>query len=228
VPNPDQPISIHIPMKHVEREHSEVKRRHQTAGYRLYLLFKRLLDVFGALVGCAVVLALCPLIWLANLLTSPGSLFYSQERVGQNDRLFRMFKFRSMVMQAEADTGPVWAQKDDPRITRVGRVLRKSRLDELPQVWNVLRGEMSLVGPRPERPEFVASLVETVPAFPMRHAVKPGITGWAQVNYSYVASVDDTLVKLLYDLDYIEHQGICLDILILLKTVLVVLRLEGQ
>jgi len=132
-----------------------------------------------------------------------------------------------MIMNAEADTGPIWAQDNDCRITEVGCVLRKSRLDELPQVWNVLRGEMSLIGPRPERPEFVASLAESLPTFQERHAVKPGITGWAQVNYRYVASVDDTLVKLQYDLYYIKHRSIYLDLLILAKTVLVMASFKG-
>jgi lipopolysaccharide/colanic/teichoic acid biosynthesis glycosyltransferase len=200
----------------------------QRADHRLYLGVKRLFDIAGALVGCVVVLVLCPLIWLANRLTSPGDLFYWQERVGLHGRPFRMVKFRSMIMSAEADTGPIWAADNDCRITPVGRILRKSRLDELPQVWNVLRGEMSLIGPRPERPEFVASLMETIPTFQARHALKPGITGWAQVNYRYVASVDDTLVKLQYDLYYIEHRCLSLDLLILAKTVLVMASLKGM
>ncbi|MEJ5198812.1 MAG: sugar transferase [Anaerolineae bacterium] len=201
---------------------------HPRAGHLLYLGIRRLFDIIGAVVGCTVVLALCPLIWLANRLTSPGDLFYWQERVGKDGRLFRMVKFRSMVMNAEADTGAVWAQENDPRVTPVGRLLRKSRLDELPQVWNVLRGEMSLIGPRPERPEFVASLAEAIPDFRKRHVIKPGITGWAQVNYRYVASTDDTLIKLQYDLYYIKHRSLYLDLLILAKTVLVMVSLKGM
>lgn len=206
---------------------SENVSRHDN-GRSLYLFWKRLLDLLAALPGLSLMLALCPLLWLLNWLTSPGSLFYAQERVGLDERPFRMFKFRSMVMTAEANSGPVWTGIDDPRITPVGRILRKSRLDELPQFINILRGEMSLIGPRPERPEFVESLSETIPHFGARHAVKPGITGWAQVNYRYVASVDDTVIKLLYDLEYIERQGIWIDLLILLKTVWVILRLQGQ
>ncbi|MGB5059309.1 MAG: sugar transferase, partial [Candidatus Promineifilaceae bacterium] len=200
----------------------------RTTEHRSYLIFKRILDIFSAVIGVGVMLLLCPLIWLVNQLTSPGNLFYVQERVGQDGRPFRMIKFRSMVMMAEADTGPVWAELDDPRITPFGRILRKSRMDELPQFLNVLRGEMSLIGPRPERPEFVKTLVKTFPEFEVRHVVKPGITGWAQINYRYVASIDDTQIKLQYDLEYIKLQGIRLDILILLKTVLVMLRMQGH
>ncbi|MBP7963582.1 MAG: sugar transferase [Caldilineaceae bacterium] len=192
------------------------------------MVLKRLIDLGTALVGLGGLLVVAPLIWLVNRLTSPGDLFYWQERVGKDGRLFRMVKFRSMIMNAEADTGPVWAQENDARITPIGHFLRKSRLDEMPQFWNVLKGEMSLVGPRPERPEFVESLVEEIPEFQSRHVVKPGITGWAQVNHRYVASVDDTLIKLQYDLYYIEHQGGRLDTEIVSKTVRVVLAMQGM
>lgn len=224
----DQPIRMPIPVKHAKRAYSPVAPLRQAVDNRLYVIFKRLVDIGSAILGGVMVLAFCPLIWLANQLTSPGSLFYYQERVGQHGKLFRMVKFRSMVMRAEADTGPVWVQPNDSRITPVGRLLRKSHLDELPQVWNVLRGEMSLVGPRPERPEFVASLAESIPEFSARHAVKPGITGWAQVNYRYVNSVDETRIKLHHDLEYIAHQGIWLDLIILLRTVEAVVKMQGQ
>ncbi len=195
---------------------------------RLYLGLKRMVDLGVAGGGLVGLLVLAPLIWLANLLTSPGDLFYWQERVGQDNRPFKMVKFRSMIMNAEADTGPVWAQENDARITPIGHFLRKSRLDEAPQFWNVFKGDMSLVGPRPERPEFVESLAEEIPEFQSRHVVKPGITGWAQVNHRYVASVDDTLIKLQYDLYYIEHQGGRLDTEIVSKTVRVVLAMQGM
>lgn len=195
---------------------------------RFYYGLKRLIDLGAAGVGLFGLLVISPLIWLVNLLTSPGDLLYVQDRVGQGNRIFRMVKFRSMIMNAEADTGPVWAQENDARITPIGHFLRKSRLDEMPQFWNVLKGEMSLVGPRPERPEFVESLVEEIPEFQSRHVVKPGITGWAQVNHRYVASVDDTLIKLQYDLYYIEHQGGRLDTEIVSKTVRVVLAMQGM
>ena len=156
-----------------------------------------------------------------------GPILYRQERVGKNRRTFTLYKFRSMRTDAEKATGPVWAQKDDPRITRVGRFIRKTRLDELPQLFNVLVGEMSFVGPRPERPEFVRLLQRQIPFYNGRHAVKPGITGWAQVRHQYAASVEDTLKKLQYDLYYIKNLSPFLDLLILLNTVQVVLSARG-
>lgn len=224
----NQPIRMPIPAKHARRIYAPAAPLRQAVDNRLYAIFKRLVDLSGAILGGVVMLVFCPLIWLANQLTSPGSLFYSQERVGQHSKLFRIIKFRSMVMQAEAHTGPVWVQENDPRITPIGHILRKSHLDELPQVWNVLRGEMSLVGPRPERPEFVASLAESIPEFSARHVVKPGITGWAQVNYRYVSSVDETRIKFHHDLEYIAQQGVWLDLVILWRTVGTVIRMQGK
>ncbi len=154
-------------------------------------------------------------------------ILYRQWRVGQGNRRFHVFKFRSMTVNAEADGKAVWAQKNDQRITRVGHFLRRSRLDELPQVFNVLRGEMSLVGPRPERPEFVEDLQKKIPYYSERHAVKPGITGWAQLRYSYGASEEDAVEKLQYDLYYIKNQSLMLDILIILQTVEIVLWGKG-
>lgn len=154
-------------------------------------------------------------------------ILYRQFRVGQGNRRFHVFKFRSMTVNAEADGKAVWAQKNDQRITRVGHFLRRSRLDELPQVFNVLRGEMSLVGPRPERPEFVEDLQKKIPYYSERHAVKPGITGWAQLRYSYGASEEDAAEKLQYDLYYIKNQSLMLDLLIILQTVEIVLWGKG-
>ena len=154
-------------------------------------------------------------------------ILYRQFRVGQGNRRFHVFKFRSMTVNAEADGKAVWAQKNDQRITRVGHFLRRSRLDELPQIFNVLRGEMSLVGPRPERPEFVEELQKKIPYYSERHAVKPGITGWAQLRYSYGASEEDAAEKLQYDLYYIKNQSLMLDILIILQTVEIVLWGKG-
>jgi lipopolysaccharide/colanic/teichoic acid biosynthesis glycosyltransferase len=148
--------------------------------------------------------------------------------VGQGGRVFGVVKFRSMVVNAEEHTGVVWATENDGRVTPVGRLLRKTRLDESPQFWNVVKGDMGLIGPRPERPEFITQLAQQIPFYRVRHAVKPGITGWAQVKYRYGASVHDALVKLQYDLYYIKHQGFYLDLLILLKTVQVVLGLKGR
>ena len=154
-------------------------------------------------------------------------MLYRQCRVGQGGRPFQVLKFRSMTVDAEADGKAVWAEKNDSRITRVGSFLRSSRLDEFPQIFNVLRGQMSLVGPRPERPEFVRELHESIPYYGERHAVKPGVTGWAQLRYSYGASEEDAAEKLQYDLYYIKNQSLILDFLIVLQTVEVVLWSKG-
>lgn len=159
-------------------------------------------------------------------LSSPGPILHKQVRVGLNDSTFTVYKFRSMYVDAEARTGPVWASKDDPRITPIGKWLRRLRLDELPQLVNVLRGEMSLVGPRPERPEFVTSLAEKIPYYSYRHCVKPGITGWAQINYKYGDTLEDTIIKLEYDLYYIKNLALSLDTFILFHTLKVMLFSE--
>jgi lipopolysaccharide/colanic/teichoic acid biosynthesis glycosyltransferase len=153
---------------------------------------------------------------------------YRQVRVGRGGKPFQVYKFRSMITMAEKDCGAVWAQENDDRITPVGKVLRRTRLDELPQFVNVLKGDMSLVGPRPERPEFVQQLVEEVPFYQARHAVRPGITGWAQVRYRYGSCVDDARIKLEYDLYYIRQQSIYLEAAILLQTIPVMLGLGGR
>ncbi|RPJ39261.1 MAG: sugar transferase [Planctomycetaceae bacterium] len=189
---------------------------------------KRLVDLAAGLLGLVVLALFSPCVALANSIFSPGPLFYRQERVGKGGRTFWVYKFRSMVPAAERECGAVWAAKDDCRITPVGRILRKTRLDELPQFWNVLKGEMSLIGPRPERPEFVANLMRVVPFYQARHAVRPGITGWAQVRYPYGSSVEDALVKLQYDLYYIKRQSLYLELSIVAKTVRVILGLQGR
>jgi exopolysaccharide biosynthesis polyprenyl glycosylphosphotransferase len=223
-------ITGRVPVEHAGRDLTVVLSVHESAGHRLYLAGKRLADISAGLVGCLVLVLLSPLVWLANQLTDAkrGDLFYRQERVGQGGKFFNVIKYRSMVMNAEKHTGAVWASENDERVTGVGRLLRKTRLDELPQFWNVLRGEMSLIGPRPERPEFFSQLTQEIPVYRVRHAVKPGITGWAQVKYCYGASVDDALLKLQYDLYYIKHQGLYLDVSILLKTAQVMLGLKGR
>jgi lipopolysaccharide/colanic/teichoic acid biosynthesis glycosyltransferase len=158
---------------------------------------------------------------------SPGPVLFRQARVGKDGKVFMLYKFRSMSVDAEQLTGPVWASEGDPRITRVGRLLRKIRLDETPQMFNVLRGDMSFIGPRPERPIFVNQLKEQIPFYILRFAVKPGITGWAQVKYPYGSTVEDAQEKLQYDLYYIKNMSIFLDLLILLKSVQVVLFARG-
>lgn len=160
-------------------------------------------------------------------LESPGRVFYTQERVGLNGRTFSVIKFRSMRNDAEGDGRPVWAQANDARVTRVGTVIRKLRIDELPQIFNVLKGEMSLVGPRPERPFFVEKLTQEVPFYALRHSVKPGVTGWAQVRYAYGATVEDSVQKLQYDLYYVKNHTLFLDLVVLMETVNVVLTGKG-
>jgi len=191
-------------------------------------IMKRSADLVLSLIGIILTLPILPFIALGVKLTSPGPVLFRQVRVGQGDRTFVLFKFRSMRADAEKVSGAVWAQKDDPRITRFGKFLRTSRLDELPQLYNVLRGDMSLVGPRPERPEFVNKLKEVIPYYSERHFVKPGVTGWAQVKYAYGASVDDAIEKLRYDLYYIKNMSMLLDIIIILETVKVVLFGRGS
>ena len=159
-------------------------------------------------------------------LTSPGPVLHRQKRVGLNGSVFTLNKFRSMYADAEARTGPVWAQKDDPRVTPVGKWIRRFRIDELPQLLNVLRGEMALVGPRPERPEFVATLSEKIPYYSYRHCVQPGITGWAQINYKYGDTLDDAIMKLEYDLYYIKNLAVSLDFYIIFHTLKVMLFSE--
>ncbi len=198
-----------------------------TPAFRLYQAAKRSADVLVALVGMAVLGALIPLVALANALTSPGPLFYRQERLGKGGRPFTVIKFRSMVHDAER-YGAVWAGKNDPRITPVGRFMRKVRLDEVPQFLNVLRGEMSFVGPRPERPHFVGRLARAFPLYRARHAVKPGITGWAQVHHEYGDSTEDARIKLELDLYYVKHASLYLDLLTVLHTVRVIIGFKGQ
>jgi sugar transferase (PEP-CTERM system associated) len=194
---------------------------------RWLLAGKRAVDVVLALIGLLLgaPFALGAIVLIK--LTSSGGALYRQERVGLNGRVFTIFKLRTMRADAEARTGPMWSPLNDPRVTAIGRFLRKTRLDELPQLWNVLRGDMSIVGPRPERPGFVEQLNAKIPFFNQRHVLKPGITGWAQVHYSYAASVEDAIEKFQYDLYYIKNLSLWLDALILVETVKTVLRQRG-
>jgi sugar transferase (PEP-CTERM system associated) len=188
---------------------------------------KRVVDLTVGAIGLVLAVPLMAVIALLVKLASRGPVLYHQTRVGQHGRYFTVHKFRSMVTDAEAGTGAVWAQRNDSRITPVGRVLRRTRLDELPQLWNVLRGDMSLVGPRPERPEFVQSLTDQIPFYGQRHVVRPGLTGWAQVRYTYGASVEDAMEKLQYDLYYIKNMSLALDLFILFSTVKTILHRQG-
>jgi len=190
-------------------------------------MIKRAMDIVLASLGMLFLAPFLPFIALAIYLDSPGPIFYTQERVGEGGRIFKVYKFRSMVPDAEKGQA-VWAQENDPRVTRVGRILRKTHLDEFPQFLNILKGEMSAVGPRPERPEFVEELARDIPFYRVRHAVKPGMAGWALVKYGYASSKEDALIRLQYDLYYIKHWSPWLDLVILLKTVVDTLTLRGR
>ncbi|MBI5035626.1 MAG: sugar transferase [Chloroflexi bacterium] len=192
------------------------------------LAIKRLFDIFISSIGLVGFGLLMPFIALAIRLDSPGRIFYSQTRVGQGGKIFSVRKLRTMVTNAERNGQAVWATKNDPRVTRLGKYLRKLHIDELPQFWNVLRGEMSIVGPRPERPEFVSQLENQIPFYRLRHAVKPGMAGWAIVNAGYVDSVEDARVRVEYDLYYIKHQSIWLDLWILFRMAGHILAFGGQ
>ena len=200
-----------------------------TEGFRMNVpeqLFRRLLSLAVSFTALLICLPFLPLIILAVRLSSPGPILFSQTRVGQRGRLFTAYKFRTMWKNAEAQ-GAVWATKDDPRVTAIGRFLRSTRIDEIPQLWNVLRGDMAFVGPRPERPEFVLWLSQEIPFYDLRHMIRPGITGWAQVRYHYGASLEETKHKLEYDLYYIKHQSIGLDLLIMFETIKTILMRRG-
>ncbi len=189
---------------------------------------KRAIDIVGSIVALILLSPLMLLIALVIKIESPGPVIYGQERVGRKGRIFTIYKFRSMVTDAEKD-GPKWSQGvKDQRITRIGHFLRKTHLDELPQFWNVLKGEMSIVGPRPERPFFTEEFQKVIPGYEERHKVKPGITGLAQTRYRYDASIADVKRKLRFDKLYIQRMGLRLDLRILVRTILVMLRRKGQ
>jgi len=190
-------------------------------------LEKRIFDIFLSVIGLFINLPVLIITALLIKLESDGPVVYKQERVGENGKTFDLYKFRSMGADAEKQTGPVWAGENDPRITRVGRFIRKVRIDEIPQMINVLKGDMSFVGPRPERPHFVGMLTAKIPYYDQRHSVKPGITGWAAVNYNYGATVEDAIEKLQYDLYYIKNISIFLDMVTILKTIAIVFGRRG-
>lgn len=192
------------------------------------LMIQRISSFVIALVGAVMTAPVMALVWLLVRLTSPWPGLYRQSRVGLKGHVFKVLKFRSMYIDAEARTGAVWAQKDDPRVTPLGRWLRKLRLDELPQFFNVLRGEMAIVGPRPERPEFVKVLSEQIPFYGERHSVLPGITGWAQINHKYGDTMEDTITKLEFDLYYLKHLSVSLDMYIAFHTAKVMLMRKGS
>lgn len=194
---------------------------------KFYQLYSKTFDLVFSLIGLTIGVLFLPLVLIGNLIANRGPLFYKQERVGKNGETFNIIKFRTMVTNAEKN-GAVWASKNDSRITPFGKFLRRSRLDELPQFLNILNGNMSLIGPRPERPYFVRELSQVIPFYETRHIIKPGLTGWAQVNVRYGSSVDDSLLKLQYDLYYIKHRSFYLDLNIMVKTLSTVIFFRGQ
>ncbi|MFA5935747.1 MAG: sugar transferase [Patescibacteria group bacterium] len=214
-----------VPLEYVSQTwFLEHLREHEKTWYEG---MKRLIDIILSIPIGLVTLFFFPFVALAIKLSSKGPVLYSQIRVGKMGKLFTIWKFRTMRQDAEVEGKPQFASKGDPRITSVGKFLRASRLDELPQIWNVVRGDMSLIGPRPERPEFVEELTRQMPYYALRHLTRPGLTGWAQVKFPYAGTLEDNLKKLQFDLYYIKHRSLLLDLAILLKTVGIVLRRQG-
>ena len=217
-----------VPIHHLESDWIIRSFTDEVRANGFYELTKRLMDILGALAGILLFLLMLPFAALATLIDSGFPVFYSQPRLGKGGREFKIYKFRTMRQDAEADGAARLASENDPRVTRVGNFLRRARLDELPQFWNVLHGEMSLVGPRAERAGLVAEFQKQIPFYRARLLVKPGLTGWAQVNYGYVATITETAVKLEYDLYYIKHRSLMMDLQIVLRTIGTVLRQSGR
>jgi exopolysaccharide biosynthesis polyprenyl glycosylphosphotransferase len=220
-------ITYRVPIQFVGKDFYKYFPFSRSNQNTLYLFFHRSFDIVFSILGLFFGCCLLPFVLFGNFIANKGPLFYFQERVGQNGKLFQIVKLRSMVINAETGVAK-WAQINDTRITKFGMFLRRSRIDEIPQFFNILRGDMSIIGPRPERPFFVNELSRVIPFYETRHTVKPGLTGWAQVNTRYGASVNDSLTKLQYDLYYIKHRGIFLDINIVVKTLSTILYYRGQ
>ncbi|RAR70220.1 exopolysaccharide biosynthesis polyprenyl glycosylphosphotransferase [Flavobacterium aciduliphilum] len=220
-------ITQRIPVHYVSRDFYRYFPFSRSNQNHLYLLATRIADIIFSLIGLSFGLLFFPIILIGNVIGNKGNLIYTQERVGKNGIVFKIYKYRTMIENAEVN-GAVFTSVNDVRITPFGKFLRKTRLDEFPQFINILKGDMSIIGPRPERPVFVNEIAEVMPFYETRHVIKPGLTGWAQVNYSYGDSIDDSLVKLQYDLYYIKHRSIFLDINIIIKTISTVLFYRGQ
>ena len=219
-------ITKRIPETHLNENfynHLNFSKSHQN---RMYLIFHRVFDVVASILGSCFLIVCIPFIFLGNLLFNKGSLFYFQERVGKGGACFKIIKFRTMIPNAEKN-GAEWATKNDTRITKFGRFLRSTRLDEVPQFINILKGEMSIIGPRPERPEFVTELSENYPFYTIRNVIKPGLTGWAQVEYPYASTKEEQYIKLRYDLYYIKERNLLLDFKIIIKTISTILFYRG-
>jgi sugar transferase (PEP-CTERM system associated) len=230
-------ITVHDINSHFEKRLGQIRIDYLYAGWLIFgdgfnqglmrTAIKRVFDIFSAALLLVVSAPAMLLAAVAIRLDSPGPALYRQERVGKNGKNFVIIKFRSMRTDSEKDGTPRWAAADDDRVTRIGRIIRRTRIDELPQLFSVLKGDMSLVGPRPERPFFVEQLTQEIPFYSVRHSVKPGVTGWAQVRYQYGATVEDSQEKLQYDLYYVKNHALFLDLQIMLETVRVVLTGKG-
>jgi exopolysaccharide biosynthesis polyprenyl glycosylphosphotransferase len=220
-------ITYRVPIQFVGKDFYKYFPFSRSNQNTLYLFFHRIFDIVFSVIGLLLGVFLIPLVLIGNAIANRGPLFYSQERVGKNGKVFQIVKLRSMIQNAES-SGAKWAEKDDIRVTLFGKFLRRSRIDEIPQFVNVLKGEMSIIGPRPERPFFVNELSRIIPFYETRHIIKPGLTGWAQVKTRYGSSVDDSLTKLQYDLYYIKHRSIFLDLNIVVKTLSTILYYRGQ
>lgn len=216
-----------IPVHYMTRDFYKFFPFNRTNSNQLYLLNLKIMETLISIVGLFFGIILIPFILLGNAIGNRGKLFYTQERVGKNGKIFQILKFRTMVNDAERE-GAVFSTPNDSRVTPFGKFMRKTRIDEIPQFINILKGEMAVIGPRPERPFFVKEIAEIMPFYETRHVIKPGLTGWAQVNYSYGESMDDSLIKLQYDLYYIKHRSVFLDLNITIKTISTVLFYRGQ
>jgi len=220
-------LTQRIPVQYVSRDFYRYFPFSRSNQNHFYLLFIRITEIIFSIIGLFIGFLLFPFIIMGNLIGNRGSLFYTQERVGINGAVFKIYKYRTMVKNAETN-GAVFTTINDSRVTTFGKIMRKTRLDEFPQFLNILKGDMAIIGPRPERPIFVNEIAEIMPFYETRHVIKPGLTGWAQVNYFYGESIEDSLVKLQYDLYYIKHRSIFLDLNIIIKTLSTVLFYRGQ
>ena len=220
-------LTQRIPVQYVSRDFYRYFPFSRSNQNHFYLIMVRIFEIMISLAGLLIGIIILPLILVGNLFGNRGKLFYTQERVGKNGKFFNIVKYRTMVKNAEEE-GAVFATTNDSRVTPFGKIMRKSRMDEIPQFINILKGDMAVIGPRPERPVFVNEIAEVMPFYETRHVIKPGLTGWAQVNYSYGETIDDSLIKLQYDLYYIKHRSIFLDVNIIFKTLSTVLLYRGQ
>ncbi|WP_163407761.1 exopolysaccharide biosynthesis polyprenyl glycosylphosphotransferase [Flavobacterium ajazii] len=216
-----------IPVQYISRDFYRFFPFSRSNNNKLYLLVVTVLELVFSFVGLCACAVFIPLIFIANIFWNKGSLFYTQERVGKYGKVFEIYKFRTMTENSESN-GAVFATSNDKRITPFGKLMRKTRIDELPQFINVLKGDMAVIGPRPERPFFVKEIADIMPFYETRHVIKPGLTGWAQVNYSYGESIEESLIKLQYDLYYIKHRSVFLDLSITFRTITTVLFYRGQ